>query len=165
IVMNLYLLLKIIAVLLSGMEAGLFYAFQYSIVNGLGLLSDKAYLLSVQAINKAILNAVFDVSSMGCLVVLPIASWLTYRNGDSAAFIFLLAATALYFAGVFGVTIFGNVPLNETLARFNIHAATPKELASLRELFEYPWNRYNLIRTIAAIISFLLTILSILKIK
>jgi len=159
--MNLYLLLKIIAVLLLGLVAGLFYAFQYSIINGLGLLSDKAYLSSFQSINKAILNPVFYASFMGCLVVLPVASWLTYQNGDSTAFIFLLAATALYFIGVFGVTIFGNVPLNETLARFNIPAATPQELASLRELYELPWNRYNLIRTVAAIISFLLTILSI----
>jgi len=160
--MYLYLLSKIIAVLLSGLVAGLFYAFQYSVINGLGLLGDKAYLSSFQAINKAILNPVFYASFMGCLVILPIASWLTYQNGDSTAFIYLLAATALYFVGVFGVTIFGNVPLNETLARFNIPEATPKELASLRELFESPWNRYNLIRTIAAIFSFILTALSIM---
>jgi hypothetical protein len=33
-------------------------------------------------------------------------------------FVRLLAATVIYLIGVFGLTVFGNVPLNNTLDRF-----------------------------------------------
>jgi uncharacterized membrane protein len=39
----------------------------------------------------------------------------------------LLAATVIYLIGVFGVTVFGNVPLNNTLERFNLDSASEKE--------------------------------------
>ncbi len=162
--MGLYQFSKIAVVFLVGLVAGLLYGFQCSVNKGLGQLGDKEYLLGFQSINKAILNPVFFISFMGCLVVLPIACWLCYRIGDSTAFNFLLAATIIYFVGFFGVTVFGNVPLNETLANFNINAASIKQLAIQRKAFAPSWNKYHLIRTIAAIISFILTILSIIKI-
>ncbi len=163
--MNLYTFSKIAAILLSGLVAGLFYGFQCSVNKGLGQLGDKEYLLGFQSINKAILNPVFFISFMGCLVILPIACWLSHRIGDSASFNFLLVAAIIYFVGVFGVTVFGNVPLNETLANFNINAASIKELVLQRKIFEPSWNKYHLIRTIAAIISFVFTILSAIKVK
>lgn len=168
--MNFYQITQLLATLLTGLIAGLFYAYQCSVIGGLGQLGDKAYVMAFQSINKVILNPWFFASFMGCLLVLPLASWLSYGlpagqagSGTQGSFYFLLVATLVYFVGVFGVTIFGNVPLNETLANFNVETASAKELFSLRQSFEIAWNKYNLIRTLAAVLSFLLCILSILK--
>jgi len=163
--MNLYQLCKIMAILLSGLVAGLFYGYQCSVNKGLGQLGDKEYLLGFQSINRVILNPMFFVSFIGCLVCLPIVCWLSYRIGDRTSFNFLLIAMVIYSLGVFGITIFGNVPLNETLAKFNINMASVKELNLQRKAFEPLWNKYHLIRTIAAILTFILTILSLIKIK
>ncbi|PPL01373.1 anthrone oxygenase family protein [Parapedobacter indicus] len=162
--MAFYQLVQIVVVLLTGLVAGLFYSYACSVTGALGKLPDREYVMTFQSINTAILNAWFFVSFMGSLMVLPLATWLSYRAAVHFSFWLLLSATAVYIVGVFGVTILGNVPLNNMLERFNMDTATPQELSSLRERFERPWNQLNLIRTIAAILSFLLTILS-LKLK
>jgi uncharacterized membrane protein len=66
-------------------------------------------------------------------------------------FALLLTASVLYIAGSFGLTIAGNVPLNERLARFDASKAAGNEIAQARAGFEKPWNRLHTIRTIASI--------------
>lgn len=158
-------LVQIIAVLLTGLAAGLFYSYACSVTGGLGKLSDREYLWAFQSIDNVILNAWFFTSFMGTLVVLPLVTWWSYHMGDSFSFWLLLGATIVYVIGVFGVTIVGNVPLNNMLKDFDVNSATPQALFAMRERFESPWNKLNLIRTIAAILSFLLAILSLLKVK
>lgn len=160
-----YQLIQIVAVLLTGLAAGLFYSYACSVTGGLGKLSDREYLLAFQSIDNVILNAWFFTSFMGNLVVLPLATWRSYHMSDSFSFWLLLGVTIVYVIGVFGVTMVGNVPLNNMLKDFDVNTASPQALFSLRERFEAPWNKLNLIRTIAAILSFLLAILSLLKIK
>lgn len=155
--------IHIIAVLLTGLVAGLFYSYACSVTGALGRLSDREYFAAFQAINKEILNPWFFASFMGSLLVLPLASWFAYSGGAQTSFYLLLAATVVYFIGVFGVTMVFNVPINEQIARVNIDPSAAKELISMRNAVEGPWNKYNLLRTIAAILSFLLTVLSILK--
>lgn len=156
-------LVQITAILLTGLLAGLFYGYDCSVVKGLGQLQNDAYLHAFQSINKAIQNPWFFISFMGSLLILPVASWLSYKQG--ATFYLLLSASILYFIGVFGVTIGCNIPLNEQLANFQISTATESEISAMRKAFEHSWNTWHRIRTIAAIGVFLLTILSLLKQK
>lgn len=158
-------LLQFTAVLLTGLLAGLFYGYDCSVTSGLVNLSDSCYLQSFQSINKAIQNPYFFFSFMGSLLVLPVASWLSYSSNNLVSFYMLLLATILYFIGVFGVTIFGNVPLNEQLANFPISTSSETEISAMRKIFEKPWNYYHSIRTIASILAFGLTIFSIIKNK
>jgi len=160
-----YQLIQIIAVLLTGLAAGLFYSYACSVTGGLGKLSDREYVMAFQSINRAILNPWFFASFMGSLIALPLATWPSYHADVNFSFWLLLSATVIYVVGLFGVTMVGNVPLNNMVDRFNINTASPQELFSLREKFEASWNKLNLIRTIAAVLSFLLTILSLLKVK
>lgn len=165
--MVLYQTIHITAILLTGLVAGLFYSYACSVTGALGKLSDREYIKAFQSINNAIQNGWFFASFMGSLFILPVAAWLSYNSGGAgAAFWLLLSATVLYAIAVFGVTMLGNVPLNNMLERFNIHTASSQELLSLRERFEVPWNRLNLIRTVGAIVSFLLPVVSsILSLK
>ncbi len=154
-----------LATLLCGLLAGLFYGYSCSVNNGLGRLNDLGYLKAMRSINKVILNPVFFLSYFGALLILPVTAWINYTPYPSIRFYLLLSATIIYFTGVFGVTVAGNVPLNEALADFNIETASAEEIFSQREKFESPWNKYHLIRTMASILSFALTILSIFQVK
>lgn len=161
------LLVKIsllIAGFLNALIAGLFYAYSCSVNLGLGRLPDTEYLRAMQNINRAILNPWFFASFMGSLVMMPLCTWLFYKNqGGTASFYLLLAASIIYTIGVFGVTAFGNVPLNESLDRFEIDAATLQEIKARRMGFEIPWNRLHVIRTIANLLSLLLLLMAIIK--
>ena len=148
-----------------GLIAGLFYGYSCSVNNGLGKLSDEGYLTAMQSINREILNTVFFSSFIGTLLLLPISTWFEYKSGISGTFYLLLAATLLYAIGAFGVTMLGNVPLNEALNKFNIPAATADQLAKQRAMFEGTWNRLHSIRTFASVASFILTIIACIKHK
>ncbi|MCW3121538.1 MAG: hypothetical protein JWQ38_1030 [Flavipsychrobacter sp.] len=161
--MKAILIIQVLCVLLTGLVAGLLYSYDCSVTKGLGSLPDDSYLLAFQSINKAIQNLYFFTSFMGCLLLLPVTTWLTYRQGNTTAFYYFLAATLVYFIGVMGVTMFGNVPLNNQLTFFNIATATKAELTTMRGLFEVSWNRWHTIRTIASIVSFGLAIIAIVK--
>lgn len=154
-----------ITILLSGLVAGLLYSYSCSVNIGLNKLSDAEYLKAMQSINIAIQNPYFFISFMGLLVMLPLTAWKFYSPQPTVSFYFLITATSLYFIGVFAVTLFGNVPLNNQLAKFVISSATPNEISAMRLAFEKTWNNFHLIRTIAAIISFGFTILSVIKYK
>lgn len=150
-------LVFIITTLSTGLIAGLFYAYSCSVNPGLGRLSDPDYLRAMQSINRAILNPVFFMTFMGTLVLLPISTWLSY---DSIRFWYFLAAAIVYAVGVFGVTVAGNVPLNEMLDKINIDAASPDQLSLQRSLFEQKWNMFHAVRTVSNVLSALLTILA-----
>jgi uncharacterized membrane protein len=152
-------------VLLSGLLAGLFYGYACSVNIGLGRLSDAEYVRAMQSINKAILNPVFFLSFLGTLLILPIAMWANYNPPFNDRFYLLLTATVIYTIGVFGVTVFGNVPLNKALANFNVESVSLADLFSQRQKFESSWNRLHLIRTVASMLCFAITIVSILKTK
>ncbi|MFA6060832.1 MAG: anthrone oxygenase family protein [Taibaiella sp.] len=157
------ILFQIIAILLTGLIAGLFYGYDCSIIKGLGNLPDREYLGAFKSINRVILNPYFFISFMGSMLVLPIAVWLSYKDGGTTSCYLLAAATIVYGAGVFGVTILGNVPLNNLVERFDISAASQADIQALRQKFETSWNKLHHIRTYANILSFLLTIISLVK--
>lgn len=148
--------------LLSGLVAGLFYAYSCSVIPGLKQLTDDNYIKAMQAINIAIQNPVFFMSFMGLLPAYPALLYVQYKTiGSGTQFSLLLAAAIVYFIGVFGVTAIINVPLNDQLAAFDITAATPQQITAARRAFELSWNSWHTVRTIAAVLSFGLTIFSI----
>ena len=151
--LNLILLATAIS---TALIAGLFYSYACSVVPGLGRLPDKEYLSAMQSINRVILNPVFFLSFMGTLLLLPVCTFL-YRGHPS--FIFLLIAALVYIFAVFGVTIFGNVPLNNALDAFDLNGSSAQSIAEFRIKFEIPWNNLNTLRTIASIISLILVLI------
>src|SRR5438105_15298485 len=80
----------------TALIAGLFYAYSCSVNPGLGRLPDNEYLAAMQSINRAILNPVFFMSFMGTLLLLPLSTYLHYRQPNRSLFYLLLMATILY---------------------------------------------------------------------
>jgi len=149
-----------IGTLITGLVAGLLFGFSVAVNPGLGRLTDAGYLQSMQSINVAILNPVFLLCFMAPLILLPVATWMQYKHGANGAWIWMLAATLLYVIAVFGVTMGGNVPLNDALAKADLSIANPASLAAQRAAFEPLWNKLHSIRTIANIASLALCIYS-----
>ncbi len=52
-------IILLITATLTGLSAGLFYAYACSVNSGLGRLPDREYLAAMQSINREILNPVF----------------------------------------------------------------------------------------------------------
>ncbi|AZA80114.1 DUF1772 domain-containing protein [Chryseobacterium sp. G0186] len=146
----------ILTAVLTALIAGLFYAYSCSVVLGLGKLSDAEYLKAMQHINREILNPVFFMSFMGTAILLPVATFLL--RSEQPVFIFLLLATLAYLIGVFGVTVMGNVPMNDMLDQFDISNSTTEAIRKMREGFESRWNFLNNIRTVFSVISIALVI-------
>lgn len=135
-------IILILTTLTTALIADLFYSYSCSVNIGLGHLTDKEYLAAMQSINNAILDPLFFLSFMGTLVLLPVSCCLNYQE---SSFVFLLWAAIIYVVGAFGVTVFGNVPLNEALAQFDLQSASLQEIANQRMKFEAPWNTLHAI--------------------
>jgi uncharacterized membrane protein len=151
-------IVSMLALFLLGLITGLFYSYSCSINPGLGRLKNAEYLTAMQSINDAILNPIFFMSFIGTVIILPIHTFLSMGNPN---FIYILASAVVYAVMVFGVTMIGNVPLNNRLARFKISSASEESIASERADFEKRWNRYHTIRTVSCVISFILLIASL----
>lgn len=151
-----------LAAFTTALAAGLFYSYSCSVNPGLARLGDREYLLAMQHINRAILNPAFFASFLGALVLLPLSAWLNYTSPASTRFWLVTAAAAVYAVGLFGVTMFGNVPLNNMLDSSVIEGASSAELAAKRLAFEQPWNRWHAVRTAAVLLSLALVLASCL---
>ncbi|MBO9633373.1 MAG: DUF1772 domain-containing protein [Chitinophagaceae bacterium] len=141
--------------LLTGLMAGLFFSFSTAIIPGLAQLPDGAYLQAFQNINISIQNPVFLLCFMAPVIILPVTTWLQNKQGGSSAWLWVLAATVLYVIAVFGVTVAGNVPLNDALAKADLTNASLPSLAEQRAAFEPLWNKLHTIRTIANFLAFI----------
>jgi uncharacterized membrane protein len=148
------------SVILTGLSAGFFYAWSVSVIPGTRKIIDTTYLETMQSINRAILNPAFFLIFFGSIVFLSISSIYQLHN-NRTAFWLLLTASILYLVGTVGVTGLGNIPLNDQLEMLNLKALTAEKIAEFRKYYESNWNRLHLVRTAFAMLSFLLSVLSI----
>lgn len=143
-----------LAVLTTGLSAGLFYAYSVSVNPAFAKLPDAEYVAAMQAVNEVIENPVFFFSFMGAAIFLPLAAFIHRSEWRYKRFKLLVAATLFYLIGTFGVTVVANVPMNEKLAEFSISSSTPQQIAAARAGFAGSWNNWHTIRTVAAVASF-----------
>lgn len=141
------------AILLTGLSAGLFYAWEFSVIPGTKKVGDHTYIETMQSINRAIINPAFMLIFFGSLAVQILS---TFQFKGTPAFWFLVVATAIYFLGTILVTIMGNVPLNNALDVVEIKNLSPDQLINQRSHYEPRWNRLHTIRTTFSVISFML---------
>ena len=154
-----------IAILFTGLMAGIFFTWSNAVKPGIGKLSDLEYLRSFQSMNRVILNNTFKIIFSGAIIttaLLPIFSFNLYPNN---IFWIFISTFIIYWVGTFGVTIFGNIPLNELLDKTSLESISLEELKTLRTSIELKWNNFNLIRSISSAVSFTLLIISVLLIN
>jgi len=134
------------ATVTTGLMAGMFFAFSFSVMPGLARVDDRTFVVAMQHINDATNeSAIFGLTFSVALVLLGAAAVVHYRLGLRTAAWWILAALALYVVAV-GITVAVHIPLNEAIGA----AGNPGEdkLASVRSAFENPWNSAHIARTI-----------------
>lgn len=135
---------------LTGLLAGVFYAFDVAIVPALRKAKGTQHIAVMQAINDKIKNPVFFLSFFGPTILLPLAAYLHRGAGQ---FPLLLVAAVLHIIGANGVTIAGNIPLNEQLDKVNTEQLSEAEADRIRQEFQgqgAAWIRYHRIRTLTS---------------
>lgn len=142
----------IIAGTAAALMAGLFYTFSIAVNRGLERVGDREFVMVMRAINSEILNPMFFLGFFGTPLLLLLATYMHSEEG-STSFIFLLAATVLYFTGVFGVTVAKNVPMNNKLAKLTPETASEEEISGARIAFEKPWVRWNHVRAVSSVLT------------
>ena len=155
-------ILLVLTATTTALMAGLFYAFSCSVNLGLARLSNAEYISAMQSINRAIQNPIFFAAFLSAPILLPISTFLHYEQPLPVRFRYLLAATIIYLIGTFGVTMFGNVPLNNALDRFDLESAAEAEIALQRTNFETRWNNLNTIRTVSSTLAVILVAIACL---
>ena len=151
-----------LAILLTGLMAGIFFTWSNAVKPGIGKLSDIEYLRALQSMNRVILNNTFKIIFLGAIIAIalvPVFYFNLYPRNIFWLFVFTLV---IYWIGVFGVTVSGNIPLNEILDKTNLESITSEEIKTLRKSIEVKWNNFNLIRCISSGITFILLIVSFL---
>ncbi|AZL11035.1 MAG: anthrone oxygenase family protein [Brevibacterium aurantiacum] len=138
----------LIAIVLNGLLAGLFFAFSIAIIPGLRRVDDSTYVRSFRAINTAILNLVFLLAF--CLAPLSAVTAVVLRlwSGGSGPVMWLVIA-AVCSVLTFLITASANVRLNNGLDRAAVDTETQRGEA--RVAFEARWNRWNHVRSLTSI--------------
>jgi len=149
-----------LAILLTGLSAGLFYAWEVSVIPGTKKIADHSYLEAMQSINRAILNPAFYTIFFGSLLLLFSSAFLQYKVTIDWSFWLILIALVSYLIGTFGVTMFGNVPLNEALDVVQLKGLAEDALGQQRKIYETQWNRLHTIRTVFSVLAFMAILLS-----
>ena len=150
------------AIFLTGLMAGIFFTWSNAVKPGIGKLGDIEYLRALQSMNRVILNNAFRIIFLGAIIavaLVPVFYFNLYPKNIFWLFVFTLV---IYWIGVFGVTVSGNIPLNEILDKTNLESITSEEIKTLRKSIEVKWNNFNLIRCISSGITFILLIVSFL---
>jgi uncharacterized membrane protein len=149
-----------IAILFTGLMAGIFFTWSNAVKPGIGKLSDLEYLRALQSMNRVILNNTFRIIFIGSILAVAIVPIFYFNLYPENIFWLFITAFIIYWVGAFGVTIFGNIPLNEILDKTSLETFSLEELKSLRTSIEVKWNNLNLIRTISSVLTFVLLIFS-----
>lgn len=142
----------VFATLTMGLIAGLFYAYACSVMLALSRTEDRVFIDLMQRINASIQNGWFALSFMGA-AMFTIATLVVHVGaGQPARLALIIAALALYLIA-FVITVRGNIPLNARLDA----AGAPQRIAdpaAVRAMFERPWVRLHLARTLFSIGAF-----------
>jgi len=137
------------ATITNGLMAGLFAAYSYAVMPGLGRAGDTTFVEAMQQTNAAILNGWFGVCFGGSVVFAAVAVLLHLGRPGLP---WIVAGLVLYVA-VLVITFRINVPLNDGLAA----AGPPATLAAAtaaRAAFEDTWVRWNVVRAVCSTAAF-----------
>jgi uncharacterized membrane protein len=148
------------AILFTGIMAGVFFTWSNAVKPGIGKLSDLEYLRALQSMNRLILNKTFIFVFAGAIIAVALVPIFYLHLYPKNVFWLFICTFIIYGIGAFGVTIFGNIPLNETLDKASLETFTSEELKLLRTSIEGKWNKFNLIRSASSILSFILLVFS-----
>lgn len=129
----------VLAALGSAITAGVFYAFSAFVMAGLDRQTDAVGLAAMQGINETAPKAPLLIVMFGTALFSIVAMIAKPKP-------LVFAAGFLFLVGTIGVTMVGNVPLNDELVPLDPQDASAQEI--WRD-YLVNWTRWNTVRTVA----------------
>ncbi|MEV4154273.1 anthrone oxygenase family protein [Nocardia salmonicida] len=143
----------VLALLSTGLIAGVFYAYAISVMPALARTEDRTLIDVMQKINVVIINPWFMFGFMGTVGFTALAAALHLGKEQRSTLIWIGIALALNVIA-FAVTAGLNVPLNDALAAAG-DPASIADTAAVRADFEATWVRWNIVRAVVHTAAFL----------
>lgn len=150
IVENIRLPLILLATIGSSLSGGIFFAFSTFVMQALAKQPTAQGIATMQTINITVINPWFMVAFFAPAVAGILLSISLLFQWQPSIAVYLLAASLLYLIGTIGVTVVGNIPLNDALAIVKPDSVEGTELWT-RYLTD--WTFWNHVRTIAALLA------------
>lgn len=141
----------------AALVAGIFFAFSTFVMGALGRLRPSEGIAAMQSINVVVLNPWFFSMFFGTGVVAIAAVGLALVSAPGLVSQIAIGA-GLYVVGCLGVTIAGNVPLNNRLAAVDPEAESSRALWGL---YLSRWTLLNHVRTAASLASAVVILLAL----
>ncbi|MFD3507174.1 DUF1772 domain-containing protein [Nocardia sp. NPDC058666] len=136
----------VLALLSTGLVAGVFFAYAISVMPALARTSDRTLIEVMQKVNIVILNPWFMFAFMGTVGFTALAAVLHLGSDQRATLIWIGVAVALNVIA-FAVTAGMNVPLNEALDAAG-DPSSMADAAAVRANYEAAWVRWNIVRAV-----------------
>lgn len=146
--------LSLLAGLASAVMTGVFLAFSDFLMRGFREAGNVSGMQSMQALNRTVLRSVFLTVFLLLVPGLIALAWWAMAGMSGAGRDLVLAGAAIYLLGAFGVTLFGNVPMNRKLDRLD----APE--ADYWSLYLERWTRLNHVRTLACFLTAICLVLA-----
>ena len=147
---NLRLSLILFAAMGSALSAGIFFAFSTFVMQALRQQTPSSGIAAMQSINITVINPWFMTVFLGPAVVGLVLAIAALRQWEQPGAVYWLVGALFYLIGTIGVTIAGNIPLNDALAVVNPDSA---EGATLWTRYLTDWTFWNHVRTVAAFLA------------
>ncbi len=112
--------------LLSALVAGVFQSFSDFVMRGLMRAEPAGGIESMQHINRTVFQSAFLATFLALVPITLLFAAYAWISLNGLGQIFILAAAVIYFVSVFLVTILGNVPMNEKLAKMEYKSSEAK---------------------------------------
>ena len=137
-----------LALLAYALVGGVFLAFSDFIMRSLSISGGAE---AMQAINREVFRWVFMTLFLGMAAASLAISGYAFATFSGPGSALLLAAGLVYLVGCFGVTVFGNVPMNEALAAMDAKDQATQDYWVSTYLPR--WTFWNTVRTVACVMS------------
>ena len=139
-----------VAAIASAVVGGVFFAFSTFVMGALARLERAEGIRAMQSINVVVINPRFFAAFFGAALLSIAAVIVTFATGDGTGRTAIVVGAAAYLVGCIGVTVAGNVPLNDRLAAVD---AETDEGARTWDEYLVRWTRFNHVRTVACVVA------------
>lgn len=111
------------AAMATALVAGVFLTFSDFVMRSLVAAAPVAGIEAMQMVNRKVYRSIFMVLLLGMVPVAALIAGSGILLVDGATGLWLVAGGFAYLIGVFGVTVFGNVPMNQKLDAMDTDAS------------------------------------------
>ena len=132
----------------AALVSGIFYAFSTFVMQALGRLTPREGIAAMQSINVVVINPLFLSAFFGTGGLCVATTAASLRPETEISVVPAVLGSILYLVGCIGITMVGNVPLNERLAKTHLDN---RDAETLWSFYLTRWTLWNHVRTAASL--------------